>query len=595
MAKGVSRELYRGILELEPSSVLEFFVIYYNYENNPAEFIPIHAGSNGVGVPIYWQGIRYRPFNIEGSAWDRSSDQSLPRPKIRVSNQGLIVSTLCKKYKNLNGAKVVRKRTLARFLDNRNFPNGQNPYGEENFNAGFADEKYYISRKISENKGEVEFELVTPLELENQKIPNRKVHSLRCGWTYRGYGCRYAGPPVADQEDKQFTTTDKNVKQEAEFILKADDQLVDTSKDDRGDFSTQITYMGGALGDVGLYKTAGGTYPAVVSTENAPFASSSIYFAGGGAICLSTGAADTFTRPSGLSHLSRTLSIWAKPNTSATGRYSIFDLGDWKGGSRVYLEATTTSTGYGYTVRASGGASADGTVVGVQPNGAVGSKWSHLALVYNLLETENSPSGFVKLYVNAEMVKSGSARTFGIDTPAKLATMIASISTGSNAIGGTMKGNASGIASDSVTLADADSFEGWLDDARIYDAALDASNIEKLYQGQDVSTISATNIVNRGEWSSTGTYNNGESAYVEATRYRVFSNKTDSGFEGIKLYFLCLTDGTTTDPRSDSTNWKRDACSKSIGGCSIRHGDNLPFGGYPGTHRYPFSARQNGY
>ena len=75
----------------------------------------------------------------------------------------------------------------------------------------------------------------------------------------------------------------------------------------------------------------------------------------------------------------------------------------------------------------------------------------------------------------------------------------------------------------------------------------------------------------------------------------MFSRKTDSGFKGIKFEFLCIKDGTTTDPRSDSVNWRRDACSKSLKGCSLRFGDDLRFGGFPGTHRYPFSARQNGY
>lgn len=57
---------------------------------------------------------------------------------------------------------------------------------------------FYVNRKIRENPDVIEFELTSPMELEGQKLPARIVQAFNCGWQYRGDGCDYVGPPVAD-------------------------------------------------------------------------------------------------------------------------------------------------------------------------------------------------------------------------------------------------------------------------------------------------------------------------------------------------------------------------------------------------------------
>ena len=99
------------------------------------------------------------------------------------------------KFGDLAGAKIIRKRVFAKFLDDVNFLPASNPYGTADPDAGFPDECYYINRKTAENKSLVEFELATSLELDNIKIPNRVGLCRFCYWSYRGYGCHYKGPP----------------------------------------------------------------------------------------------------------------------------------------------------------------------------------------------------------------------------------------------------------------------------------------------------------------------------------------------------------------------------------------------------------------
>lgn len=218
MAKGINTDFKKAIFDVEPTALLELYTIYYDYQNDSQAQINFHGGTNGVNSKIIFDGQEYLPLPIESEGFEILGDQRLPRPKLRISNAGLYVSSLLRKYDNLNNAKVIRKRTFARFLDNANFPGNVNPWGSANPNARMPDDKYFISRKVSENKLAVEFELVTSLELENIDIPARKVSSRYCPWVYRGYGCRYgynkttagADRPIANVDDLLFVTGSNN-------------------------------------------------------------------------------------------------------------------------------------------------------------------------------------------------------------------------------------------------------------------------------------------------------------------------------------------------------------------------------------------------
>jgi len=208
MAKGINSEFKKAIFDVEPTALLELYTIYYDYQNDSQAQINFHGGTNGVNSKIIFNGQEYLPLPVESEGFEILGDQRLPRPKIRISNAGLYVSSLLRKYNNLNNAKVIRKRTFARFLDNANFPGNVNPWGTANPNARMPDDKYFISRKVSENKLAVEFELVTSLELENIDIPARKVSSRYCPWVYRGYGCRYGYNKTQAGEDRPVANVD---------------------------------------------------------------------------------------------------------------------------------------------------------------------------------------------------------------------------------------------------------------------------------------------------------------------------------------------------------------------------------------------------
>lgn len=204
MSRASSQKINAELFSLEPTAMLEFFVIYYDYVNTPDDKLYVHGGTNGINGSIYWQGVEYLPFPIQSSGFETKGDGSLPRPKLAISNQDFFVSNLIRRYNNLVGAKIVRKRTFVKFLDDRNFSESKNPYSSADPAAGLEDQVFFILRRASENRLMVEFELASPLELDNVTFPKRSVMARYCGFHYRGNGCRYAGPPVADENDMRL-------------------------------------------------------------------------------------------------------------------------------------------------------------------------------------------------------------------------------------------------------------------------------------------------------------------------------------------------------------------------------------------------------
>jgi lambda family phage minor tail protein L len=106
------------------------------------------------------------------------------------------------------------------------------------------------------------------------------------------------------------------------------------------------------------------------------------------------------------------------------------------------------------------------------------------------------------------------------------------------------------------------------------------SNNEKI-----TSIIGINNIIVRGKWQNTISYNKGDAVFIEKN--------------GIKYYFVCKV-ATTTNPPPNNTDWTEDSCSKTIAGCKLRWSNKLspfkdlngdfikgvlPFGGYPGVNK----------
>lgn len=201
MGEGQNK-IARSLLDLEPTAIIDLFLLYPDINDKPELNIAFHGGFN-FKKAVVWQGITYIPIGIELDSFEKNSDGSVNRPKIKFSNNEYFMTHLLRKYRDFSNAKIIRKRTFIKFLDDENFDGG-NPFGVPDQTAELTNEEYVISQKTQETKDYVEFELTSPLDLDNKFITNRKIYGKYCFWDYRGQGCEYKGVPIQKDDGSRF-------------------------------------------------------------------------------------------------------------------------------------------------------------------------------------------------------------------------------------------------------------------------------------------------------------------------------------------------------------------------------------------------------
>ena len=202
-------EVAKSLLDLQPTAILELFKLYPDYQNRPEIFFTFHGGSNFANN-VTWQGLQYLPLPVETEGFGVFADGTLPRPKIRVGNANKIVTVFLEKYSDFKNAAIFRKKVFLKHLDDVNFDAG-NPFGVANPDAEISEEKYFFGQKTIENHTYVEFELNSPLDLDNFGVNERTISAKYCYWQYRGLGCQYAGKPIEKSDGLPFTNVDNEI------------------------------------------------------------------------------------------------------------------------------------------------------------------------------------------------------------------------------------------------------------------------------------------------------------------------------------------------------------------------------------------------
>ena len=184
------------IQKLATSAIVELFTI--DTTKLGSGIFHFHAGTNKLLNPVVWQGVTYFPLPIEAEGFDLTTTGALPRPKIRIANVGGVFSELAAQNNDLVGSVIIRKQTFARYLDAVNFPNG-NPDADPN--QYLPDQRWFVDRKVSENRYIIEWELASAFDLSGVMLPYRQIIKNSCPWEYRGPECGWDGEPYnkADQ------------------------------------------------------------------------------------------------------------------------------------------------------------------------------------------------------------------------------------------------------------------------------------------------------------------------------------------------------------------------------------------------------------
>jgi lambda family phage minor tail protein L len=192
---------------LAPSAIIEVFQLDATAFGGDVYYF--HAGTNGLRQNITWQGQEYVAYPIQMSGFEFSAGGQLPRPQMVVSNVTGAITALVLAYNDLLGAKVTRKRTMAKFLDAVNFTGGVNPNADPD--AEFNDDIFFIERKTSENNQAVSFELSASFDVQGVKLPRRQIVQNICPWKYRGAECGYTGTNYFDSNDNSVASSSLDV------------------------------------------------------------------------------------------------------------------------------------------------------------------------------------------------------------------------------------------------------------------------------------------------------------------------------------------------------------------------------------------------
>tara|TARA_Y100000401_G_scaffold34464_1_gene25754 strand:- start:562 stop:1143 length:582 start_codon:yes stop_codon:yes gene_type:complete len=174
--------VFSDIQKINPSAIIELFTLTLDNTLHGATTVyRFHAGTNlDANGKIVWAGNDYLRFPVQATGFAYQRGQ-LPRPTLTVSNMGtpsisaiLLTVNQTTAGNDLTGAKVVRIRTMARFLDAANFSGSTNPFGTPDPNAEFPQEIYYIDRKSAENREIVSWELAAVFDLAGIRSPKRQ-------------------------------------------------------------------------------------------------------------------------------------------------------------------------------------------------------------------------------------------------------------------------------------------------------------------------------------------------------------------------------------------------------------------------------------
>ena len=219
------------VQQLEPGALVELFEIDTRTIGGADRFY-FHAGTNDLMQPVVWQGITYNPFPVQADGFDMSTRGTLPRPRLRAANVTGILSAAARELDDLVDAKVTRRRTFARYLDEVNFEGGTGGvqtyaagdyFAEDYAQAGgsgnpeadptqfLPDDVYYIERKVSEDRNMVEWELTSAMDLEGVKLPSRSITVNTCSWVYRSAECSYTGNSYFDARDNPAPSLSQDV------------------------------------------------------------------------------------------------------------------------------------------------------------------------------------------------------------------------------------------------------------------------------------------------------------------------------------------------------------------------------------------------
>jgi len=129
----------------------------------------------------------YNPMPMMIDGLELQADGASSRPAFTVANIGTLFQTELGDFKNddLIGQRLIRRQTLRKYLVGG--AQDASPPIE------FPSQEYIIDRIAEETGIAITYEVATPFDLENIKIPRRIVVGKYCSWKYQGHASGKGG------------------------------------------------------------------------------------------------------------------------------------------------------------------------------------------------------------------------------------------------------------------------------------------------------------------------------------------------------------------------------------------------------------------
>jgi lambda family phage minor tail protein L len=580
----MSKEAHnKAITDLLPDTLIEL----YEVEAGPGMGIKrFHAGKI-VDKNIIFDGFSYPCLPIEADGFESKGDGTLPRPRLVVGNPDGIISDLIKRQDDMVGNKFKRIRIFLKFLDAVNFPESDNPFGTPDSDARFDDDIYIFNRKVSENKYYIEFELISPLEVENYKLPARLMIANYCPWRYRGIGCRYGqryndkGPETAlkKQEDwgkkifsPEFFSPDRDVG----GVPMADENDKRFDDPNNGYGLSYLMWVGQYEPEVFSTVTVSATVstasnPTTVSVSTVPREiriGRTVFLKNSGGTSIGSMKVTEIAK--------KTVNVIAASAVSSITSGTVLGLRFITGGegytaSQTGKPLSAASGGFTGTFDTDGDGVIDSSSLVIT---AAGSGYTESPTV--IIAGAGTPT--IPGVIEATILQ-----TLTVTTPLSVQLEIGEIITfdggGVFVVGEVVPVGARDIrgTNTSGTVIASDN-EGTLRTTIVGNVLLDT--------GSSLA-INSTGVVGY----STGNVvaiNPGSGSLIDKNEVKM----TDPASDEPPAYFVCIKDHSVRqDPRFKKEYWIEDQCSKTLNGCRMRFGEStkLPFGGFPSIEAYRYT------
>ncbi|AHC30454.1 minor tail protein [Rhizobium phage vB_RleS_L338C] len=163
-----------GVQQISQHLETDDLVVLYTIDVTPLGVPQMWHFTNGKQVKF--RGFTFVAADVKSDGFEWNGQGAMPQPTISVSNATRMLSGIVGTYKDLVGAKLIRIKTYARYLDEAP---GANP------DEAFAADIYNFEQKTAHDKYQLEWTLSAAMDQQGKKIPGRRVLRDVCMWRYR--------------------------------------------------------------------------------------------------------------------------------------------------------------------------------------------------------------------------------------------------------------------------------------------------------------------------------------------------------------------------------------------------------------------------